>query len=785
MIRNYLKMTLRHIGRYKGYSLINILGLAIGIAGCLLILLWVLDELGYDRFHQKAPHLYRVEENQHYTGRLFHVNVTPYPIAPALVKEIPEIKDATRFVYSGGQLLSYDEKAFFENSIWAVDPSFLQMFTFPLARGNRDTALTEPQSMIISGEIARKYFGDSDPLGKSIIVNNEKSFKITGVLEKVPHNSSLQFDILIPYEYLEQSGRTGTSWGSNSIQTFVELHPQATAAQVNEKIFGFIRTRLKESQTDLVLMPFTRLHLHGYFGYTKTAGPIQYVYIFSIIALFVLLIACINFMNLSTARSANRAREVGMRKVAGASRGNLIRQFYGEAIIFAFIAMGLALLAVRLILPAFNTFAEKEITFAVTGFGPFLLGLSGIILLTGLVAGSYPALYLSSFQPVKILKGELTGGTGGSRFRRILVVFQFTLSVFLIISTIIVSRQLHYMKNKNLGYDKEHLLYIVLRGGIKDYYAALKNELAKVPEVLGVTGVQQLPSMIGSNSAGADWDGKDPEFRLLISQNAVDYDFVKTMKMELGEGRDFSEEFAGDKRTNFLVNEEVAGLLKKDSAVGQRFSFIGIKGTIVGVIKNFHFQSLRTEIEPLALYLDPEAARYLLIRIAPGNIPAALSTISKTWKRVIANYPFEYKFLDEDFDRMYRAEEQIGTVVKYFTYLTIFVACLGLFGLASFSAEKRTKEIGIRKVLGASVPQITLLLCREFFVLVLLANFLAWPLTYLAMDKWLQGYANRISPGISIFVLAMVLTLVIATASVVFQAVRAAWANPVEALKYE
>jgi ABC-type antimicrobial peptide transport system permease subunit len=785
MIRNYLKMTLRHIGRYKGYSLINILGLAIGIAGCLLILLWVLDELGYDRFHQKAPHLYRVEENQHYTGRLFHVNVTPYPIAPALVKEIPEIKDATRFVYSGGQLFTYEKKAFFENSIWAVDPSFLQMFTFPLARGNRDTALTEPQSMIISGEIARKYFGDSDPLGKSIIVNNEKSFKITGVLEKVPHNSSLQFDILIPYEYLEKSGRTGTSWGSNSIQTFVELHPQATAAQVNEKIFGFIRTRLKESQTDLVLMPFTRLHLHGYFGYTKTAGPIQYVYIFSIIALFVLLIACINFMNLSTARSANRAREVGMRKVAGASRGNLIRQFYGEAIIFAFIAMGLALLAVRLILPAFNTFAEKEITFAVTGFGPFLLGLSGIILLTGLVAGSYPALYLSSFQPVKILKGELTGGTGGSRFRRILVVFQFTLSVFLIISTIIVSRQLHYMKNKNLGYDKEHLIYIVLRGGIKDYYAALKNELAKGPEVLGVTGVRQLPSMIGSNSAGADWDGKDPEFRLLISQNAVDYDFVKTMKMELGEGRDFSEEFAGDKRTNFLVNEEVAGLLKKDSAVGQRFSFIGIKGTIVGVIKNFHFQSLRTEIEPLALYLDPGAARYLLIRIAPGNIPAALSTISKTWKRVIANYPFEYKFLDEDFDRMYRAEEQIGTVVKYFTYLTIFVACLGLFGLASFSAEKRTKEIGIRKVLGASVPQITLLLCREFFVLVLLANFLAWPLTYLVMDKWLQNYANRISPGISIFVLSMILTLMIATASVVFQAVRAALANPVEALKYE
>lgn len=784
MFKNYLKITLRNIMKHKGYSFINILGLAIGMACCLLISLWVLDELSYDKFHINAPYLYRVEENQHYSGRVFHVTVTPHGMGPAMVKEIPEIIDASRFSWTGGLLFRFEEKAFFEQSVRAVDPSFLRLFTFPLLKGDKNSALSDPQSLVISEDMAKKYFGDQDPIGKTITINNKYSHQVTGVMKNVPHNSYLQFDAIVPYEFLRQLGENIDSWDSNQIQTFVKLQPHVSKEQTNNKIVDYIRTRNKESKTDLELMEYTNLHLHAYWGYEKKAGAIKYVYIFSVIALFVLLIACINFMNLATARSAKRAKEVGLRKVMGALKGHLIRQFYSESVIFSIIALMVALVIVRLILPSFNILAGKEITFQVAGFKIILLLLLGIALFTGGVAGSYPALFLSAFQPVKVLNDIL--GRGGRLFRRTLVVFQFVLSVFLIIGTIVVSQQLHYLKNIDLGYNKNHVFYVALRGGIKDAYQTLNIELKKNPKVLGVTGTGQLPTYIGSNSGGVDWDGKDPNFKLLVGFNAVDYDFVKTLGIEMAAGREFSPEFPADEKKNFLINETMARIMKKDNdqVVGERFHF-GFKGNIVGLMKDFHYQPAVNKIEPIALYFSPEDINYMLVRIPSDNVSTTMSEISRTWEQVIPNFPFEYHFLDEAIDRMYRDRERIGSVIRHFTLLTIFIACLGLFGLASFSAEQRTKEIGIRKTLGASVSSLTALLCREFLLLVLLAAVIAWPLSYLVMNNWLQDFASRISLHPIYFLSAMVLALLIALFSVAFQAIRASYANPVRSLRYE
>lgn len=785
MIINYLKIALRNIRRYKGFSFINIAGLAIGLACCLLITIWVLDEWSYDRFHENAPNLYRVEETQHYTGRDYYVTVTPYPLAPALKEGIPEIQDATRVVWAGGLLFKYGENVFFENNGRAVDPSFLQMFTYPLIKGDKTIALNSPYSLIISENLAEKYFGDEEPLGKAITINNQYKFSVTGVVKNIPHNTYLQFEFLIPYRILEIAGRTNDEFGSNSIFTFVQLADGTTPEQVNEKIFGFIRTKVPASRTDLRLMPLTKLHLHEFFGYEKGPGAIQYVYIFSVIAFIVLLIACINFMNLSTARSANRAKEVGLRKVVGAVKGHLIRQFYGESVVYAFIALIFAIGIATLLLPAFSNLAAKKLSWDVAGVETILIGLLGITLFTGLVAGSYPAMFLSAFQPARVLKGRLMSGVGSSRFRKILVVVQFSLSILLIIGTSVVYKQLNYIKNTRLGWDREHMIYIPLRADIRKSYSTLKQELIKNPQVLDVTGTWHLPTNFGSNSGGAQWEGKDPEQQVLIGFNFVDFDFIETLKIEMAEGRSFSREFPSDLSKTWIVNEEVVKIMGKESVLGERFDFEGVDGTIVGVMKNFHYQHIRNKIEPLAIVVDPDSINYILVRIPPDDVSASLGYIEETWKQVIPNYPLEYRFIDERFDLMYRAEEKIGTLLRYFAILAVFVACLGLFGLASFTAERRTKEIGIRKVLGASVPQVTANLCREFFLLVLIANVIAWPLAYFIMRSWLQRYAYRTEFSFLVFLAAMLIALFVAILSVSYQAMRVARANPADSLRYE
>ncbi len=791
MLKNYLKVVLRSIRRQAGYSFINIAGLAIGMACCLLIALWVFDELSYDRFHENAAQLYRVEENQFYSGRVYHVTVTPYPLAPALKEEIPEIAEATRLVYSGGQLFRYGEKSFYEDRVGAVDPSFFRMFSFPLVRGDAATVFADPSSVVLTEATARKYFGDEEPLGKMISVNNVLELKVTGIAKRVPLNSTIRFDMLFPYALLKARGRTNEEFGSNSIGTYVQLQPDVSIPAINEKIRDFIKKRVEGSVTELELFPYTRIHLFQYFGYEKNAVGIRYVYIFSLIAAFVLLIACINFMNLATARSAGRAQEVGLRKVVGALKKHLLARFYSESMIYALLSLALALLLVRVVLPWFNALTGKGISFSVLGNREVLLGIAGITLLTGLLAGSYPAVFLSPFQPVRVLKGSLKAGAGSALFRRVLVVIQFALSVFLIIGTVVVFRQMNFMRTASMGFDKDQILTVRLRGNTASSYEAFRNELRKDSRVLGITAATDLPSAIGSNSSGVEWKGKDPQQIVLVGMSGVDYDYIDVLKIELLEGRNFSREFESDRTQAFLVNEEVRKLIGKPAVAGEEFSFVGRTGRIIGVMKNYHFESLQSRIEPLAIYLigPPQQGgrgfSYAMIRVSPADIMGAVSFIRDTWGRVFSGFPFEFRFLDEQIDEMYRTEERAGRLLRTFAILAIFIACLGLFGLASFMAERRTREIGIRKVLGASVPQITILLCREFLFLVLLANVLTWPLAYWVLENWLKNYAYRISLSPLVFLFALGAAVIITIMTVSYQAVRAAVANPAEALKYE
>jgi putative ABC transport system permease protein len=812
MLKSYFRVALRNLRKHKGYSFINIAGLAIGMACALFILLAVQDELSFDRFHANAATLYRVEQDQEGGQGTFHVNVTPYPMGPVLKAEIPEIKDSVRFAFTGALLVRYGENAFYERRTAAVDPQIFQVFTFPLIKGDPATALSQPGSLVLSEEMAKKYFGSVDPMGKAVTINTAHAFTVTGVMKNIPLNSSLIYDMFVPFDFVRTLGLYSDSMGSNNILTFAQLHARSGVAAAAGKITTMVRDRniaavradpeqMKKIQSDpearrrfenyrgpkFTLMPLVDLRLYGYFGFNRNDLGVKYITTFGSIALFVLLIACINFMNLATARSANRAREVGLRKVVGAQRKSIIGQFYGESILTAFLAGAAALGLVILLLPAFNSVIGKTIPLDALLSAKFLLGLLAVTLFTGIVAGSYPALFLSSFQPVKVLKGGLSGGARSALFRKILVVFQFSLSILLLIGVGVVTRQVDFMRNKKLGYDKEQLIYLPMLGETPRSYATLKEQLLRNPRILGVTATNQMPTSIGSNSWGADWDGKDPEKRFLIGISIVDFDYPETLKIEMAAGRSFSREFATDTGGAFLVNEEVPKLMGLDaaSAVGKRFRFSGAEGPIVGVMRNFHYQSIRNAIEPLAVRVNPAALRFAVVRLKAGEVPASLEDVKQTWRRVYPQYPIEHRFFDEDFGLMFRADERMGRLLKVFAGMAVIIACLGLFGLASYTAEQRNKEIGVRKVLGASAPGIILLLSKQFAKWVLVANVLAWPAAYLLMRNWLKGFAYRSTIAWWLFVLAGGGALAIALLTVSLQALRAAQTDPAKSLKYE
>ena len=785
MIKNYVKIAIRNLQRHKMYSTLNIVGLAIGITCSLLITLWVLDELSFDKFHTHADRLYRVEFDQNYSGQLFHVNVSPHPMAPALAEEIPEVENATRVNPMGELLVEYADKSYFEDSFLAVDPSFLEMFTYPLLHGDARTALADPYSIILTEERAQAYFGRSNPIGKILNVNNNKDFTVTGIMKNIPRTGYLQFNGLVPYELLRVMGRDLENWGFNTTLTFALLRKNTEPESVAQKVHALVSKHEEGEDQTYSLRPLTQIHLYSYYGFGDKRGNAQYVALFSAIAVFVLVIACINFMNLSTARSAKRGREVGMRKVVGAVKRQIIAQFYGESCLFSLLSLIVALLCVQFILPSFNTLTEKDISIAALGSGSAPLAVLGILLITGFISGSYPALFLSSFHPVSVLKGTISSGSSGAIFRKILVVVQFSLSISLIIGTGIVYSQLDYMKAKTLGYETDHLLSVQMRGDVIDSYGALKRELLKHPGVVAVSASSHKPSGIYSNAGGADWEGKDPEWDVSVHLTSVDYDYFEATDMVMVGGRSYSRDFPSDAESAYVINEALQSLMGFDTAVGKRFTFDERTGTVIGVVEDFHFLSLRKKIEPLVLLLQPENCYRLLVRIQPENVAASLAGIERTWRRVIPGFPFDFEFINEDFERMYRSEQRMGRVLKYFSLLAVLVACLGLFGLASYAAEQRTREIGIRKVLGASIPRITFGLCKEFVLLVLLANLVAWPVVYLAMVNWLAGFAYRTKMGWEIFFLAGVLALIIALFTVSYQALKAAMSDPARALKYE
>jgi len=784
MFRNYLKTAWRHLLRHRAFSFINIAGLALGMAVCILIFLWVWDELSFDRFHENAGRISRI--NLLARGQMWPV--TAIPLGPALEKDYPEIESAARYSRTAG-LLAYQDEKFEENGAYA-DPSFLAMFSFPLLKGDPATALSSPDAILITRELAEKVFGEEDPIGKHILLDGSADLQVTGVLQDVPSNSSLRFNYVRPFEVFVRSDREPGNFGRFQIETFVLLRRTASRVNAEEKMFGYLESHELFGDPKLKLEALTRIHLHGAFS----EGDSRTITIFSLIAVFILAMACLNFTNLSTARASQRAREIGMRKVTGARRQDLIMQFMGEAILLSLIAFAAALVLVALALPAFNTLCGKELSLRHLQDPRVLLGLPGLALVSGLLAGTYPALLLSSFSPVRIMRGVLsTQARRPARFtlRRVLVVFQFAVTIFLITSTLIIASQLHFIFNTNLGMDREHVIYLPLRGSAGSQYQALKKELLTNPRILQVTASDQLPMEIAHAHSGFEWDGKEPEDEAEFQRASVDFDYFATFGMEISQGRGFSPEYATDAAQGYVLNEAAVRRIEMDSPVGKRFaapSHDGLReGKIIGIVKDFHFQPLQTEIRPLVLLVEPQRYRHVFLRISPegGDLASLVSYLEEGWNRFSPEFPFTYHFLDEFFGRMYRGELRTGSIFRYFSILAILVSCLGLFGLAAQVSEQRTKEIGVRKVLGASVPEITRLLSWDFVKGVVLANLIAWPAAYFAMSYWLDNFAYRTAIHLWMFPAAAGLALLTALLTVSFQTIRAAVTDPVDSLRYE
>lgn len=794
MIKNYLKVALRIIRRNKVYSVINISGLAFGMACCILIFLWVQDEYNFDRFHQNADHLYLVATHERYGTKISASSGTPSAMGPALRAEYPEIVDTAR-VCNGPHALNfaYGDKRFREE-VEAVDASFLEIFTFPLLQGDPKTALSDLHSVVMTKRMALKYFGTNDPIGKIIRIEGKYDFKVTGILDEIPPNSILQFDFLVPIEFLSEHWQFPellTRWSDFSFTTYALLQEGASYEDVTRKIAGRIKQGNQDFDGDAFLRPFTQLYLHG-LGTGR--GRIAMVRMLSMIAAFILFIACINFMNMSTARAGNRAKEIGMRKVTGADRFDIIKQFYGESVLMAFLGLFLAVFLVIILLPVFSRLTSKTVTFDILQSPELLFGLPAIALLTGLVAGFYPALLMSSFQPTKIMKETVSRDSRSSWFRKILVVLQFALSIGLIIRTFVAYKQIDFMHHADLGFNRDHLVYMPITGGLERQSEAAKQELLKIQGVSSVSLTSRTP--IGFYSGGSDWEweGKSPDVNPHVRYFCCDHDFANTFEIEMVQGQFYSRELVSSdsvKAGQLIINQELARIIGKDNPVGTRISQEAAHFQIIGVIKDFNYWPLYWRSGPLIVFYktyhetgEPRY-QYIFARLQPENIPQTIADIKSVLTKMNPEFPFIYRFLDEDYDQLYRSEERGGAIFQTLAILAVLISCLGLFGLASFMAEKRTKEIGIRKVLGSSVQGIVILVTKDFLKWVLVANIVAWPLAWYMSHMWLQNFAYRTSMNILLFFVSGALAFLIAVLTVGYQSVRAAVANPVDSLRYE
>ncbi|MCU0638410.1 MAG: ABC transporter permease [Candidatus Krumholzibacteria bacterium] len=798
MFKTCLLIVVRNLKKHRTFSIINILGLAVGMACVLMIGAYIRSELGYDRHHEKAARIFRLEAVLTLGDQANPIASTNFPPTLAMRNDFPEVENSVRFVPRRKVLVESEGKKFYEEKIYYAEETVFDIFTFPMLRGNPAGALARANTVVITQGMSEKYYGGDNPVGRTLKLNGTDEFEVTGVIADVPANSHFRFDALLSFRtFLERNRETVESWSSYfGSYGYVLLAGGADYRELEKKLPAmkekYIGDSFREAGADVEysLTPLADIHLHSHKRHEiEPNGDIMYVYIFGVVALFILAMACINFMNLSTARSSTRAREIGVRKVLGAGRRQVAAQFFGESVFFSFLSLAIAIVLARLMLPYFNSLAGGELSLSIFGGLWTAPGLVLFALLVGLAAGSYPALLLSSFRPALVLKSRLGAGGSGAAFRRALVVLQFAISICLIIGTGLIIDQLRYMKKSDLGFDMEQVVVIpVMDRSLIRSVGAFKEVIAGGAGVLGVAASSHVPGGISSGGSFVPEGFAEGRAQMMNSQY-IDDEYIGAMGMELAAGRNFSKDFPADTAGTILINEAAAREIGWDDPIGKKIRFSGDETrtpfTVVGVVKDFHYKSLHMRVEPLIIFRDPNYMRNVFVRIKPDDIPATLAFLGEKWAAFDPARPFEYTFLDESFDLQYRAEEKLERIFFAFTLLGIFIACLGLFGLASFAAEQRTREIGIRKVLGASISSIVALLSRQFTVWVLAANLVAWPVAWFALGKWLENFAYHTEIRWPIFIVSGGLALVIALATVSFQAVKAARSNPVEVIRYE
>lgn len=797
MWKNYFKISFRNLWKNKSFTLINIAGLAIGMAVSFSILLYVVNEVTYDRFHEKSDRIYRLAAHMDMQDRHFEIPVMPIPLGPSLVEEFPEVENFTRIREAGTTIISRENHLFKETGIYYVDPGFFQIFTVLAKSGNPETFLDAPFNVVITEEMAEKYFGEENPLGQTLKWDHSHEYTVTGVVEKMPENSHFKFNMLSSISTLESLGRNLNDWMGFSIYTYLELNENVKQIGLEKKYYEFLWSKIPKQiknlgiKIDLFLQPLPKIHLYSHLEEElEPPGNLLYIRIFATIAIFILIIACINFTNLSTARSAQRAKEVGIRKVLGAQRGKLATQFLGESLILSLISLAMAAVLIRIWLPLFNRLIVKDLTFLPFKDWKIGLGMLGITLLVALLAGAYPALYLSSFAPLEAIKARFRAGRGHTFFRSGLVSLQYIISIILICCTLVVFSQLNHVKNYNLGFDQERVAVMYLQGQILEKNHIFKNKLLSIPGVVKAAGSSGMMGM-SRNETYFQFEGFPEEDKQILPHMDVDEDFLDTFGMKLVAGRNFSRDFSTDNKA-VILNETLVKQLGWEDPIGKTVKmtemenreFVQVPYTVIGAVSDFHFESLHQKIRGHILrYTDD--FYWISVKMRPESISTTLDRIENIWKELEPQHPFNYSFLDDTFDRFYRTEQRLGEIFVAFTLIAIFIACLGLFGLASFSAEQRTKEVGIRKVLGASASRIVMLLSRDFTRWVILANVIAWPVAYVVMKRWLANFAYRINLNIWIFILSGMLALFIAVLTVSLRTFKAASTNPADSLRYE
>ena len=801
MLKNHLKIAFRNIKKHKTFSAINIVGLAVGITCSILIWLFVGHERSYDRFHEKADRIFRLALRATLGDTKIDQTQTSSEVFRRLAAEFPEIEKGVKFYNPRRTPVIFENRTFYESRLYAVDAPFFEVFTFPLIDGDPQTALAEPNSMVLSKATAEKYFGTTDVLGNTIRADFSNStgsaiFHVTGVSENVPDNSHFHFDILV-----SSSTFPGLinekDWGEADFITYLLLTPGTSKDRFDEKLKEFTRRNLggrgfdewvaQGNYWEYYLQPITEIHLNSDLkGEFEANGNRTYIVIFSVISIIILLIACINFMNLSTAKSSIRAKEVGVRKVVGSSRKELMQQFLSESILLSFISLALGLAAIQILLPAYRNFVGRNLSMPYLDNAAVIPSLLAFGLVVGLISGSYPAFFLSSFPPISVFRGITGRSSGSSLLRNILVVFQFAIAIFLIAGTLVVFQQLKFFQNKRLGFEKEQVLVVRNPGSLGNSVSSFKDTLRQNSHVSNVSGSNTLPSRSYRNMI---FISKDVANKFNLNLCVCDFDFLETLKLEMADGRFFSREFSTDTQA-VILNERAVNALGWEDPIGKNFWSPGVgKLSVIGVIKDYHYESLHQEIRPLALLLAAgnlqNEQNYISVRLSTESVFGTVRDIENTWKTFAPGDPFEYSFLDQDYDNLYTNEKQIRSLFSVFSFLAIFISCLGLFGLASFVADLKTKEIGVRKVLGATVPNIVLHLTKGFTKGIVLANIIAWPLAYFAMNGWLQQFAYRIGIGLWVFALSGILALGIAFFTVSYHTIKAATANPVDSLRYE